>query len=204
MEEQMTSKSKWTIVGAAVMVAVVTSGCGSAVPGAAAVVGDERISERELGERVEQVLRAQGRPVDSASEALVVTTLDRMITTSLVEQFASREGVEVTQGELDAVVANYAEGSGGREAFEELLLQEDLAAEGIDDLFRVNILAQKLGMELDPAGSPEAQTLAVLNAVSAFSADIGTRVSPRYGTWDPSELTIGAVPDDLSIPGTSS
>lgn len=200
----MTSKSKWTIVGAAVMVAVVTSGCGSAVPGAAAVVGDERISERELGERVEQVLRAQGRPVDSASEALVVTTLDRMITTSLVEQFASREGVEVTQGELDAVVANYAEGSGGREAFEELLLQEDLAAEGIDDLFRVNILAQKLGMELDPAGSPEAQTLAVLNAVSAFSADIGTRVSPRYGTWDPSELTIGAVPDDLSIPGTSS
>lgn len=200
----MTSKRKWTIVGAAVMVAVATSACGSAVPGAAAVVGDERISERELGERVEQVLQAQGRPVDSASEALVVTTLDRMITTSLVEQFASREGVEVTQGELDAVVANYAEGSGGREAFEELLLQEDLAAEGIDDLFRVNILAQKLGMELDPAGSPEAQTLAVLNAVSAFSADIGTRVSPRYGTWDPSELTIGAVPDDLSIPGTSS
>ena len=204
MEEQMTSKSKWTIVGAAVMVAVVTSGCGSAAPGAAAVVGDERISERELGERVEQVLRAQGRPVDSASEALVVTTLDRMITTSLVEQFASLEGVEVTQGELDAVVANYAEGSGGREAFEELLLQEDLAPEGIEDLFRVNILAQKLGAELDPAGSPESQTLAVLTAVSAFSADIGTRVSPRYGTWDPSELTIGALPDDLSIPGTSS
>lgn len=204
MEEQMKSKRKWAIVGAAALVAVVTSGCGSAAPGAAAVVGDERISERELDERVEQVLLAQGRPVDSASEALVVTTLDRMITTSLVEQFASREGVEVTQGELDAVVASYVEGSGGREAFEELLLQQDLAPEGIEDLFRVNILAQKLGVELDPAGSPESQTLAVLNAVSAFSADIGTRVSPRYGTWDPSELTIGAVADDLSIPGTSS
>ena len=200
----MKSKRKWAIVGAAALVAVVTSGCGSAAPGAAAVVGDERISERELDERVEQVLLAQGRPVDSASEALVVTTLDRMITTSLVEQFASREGVEVTQGELDAVVASYVEGSGGREAFEELLLQQDLAPEGIEDLFRVNILAQKLGVELDPAGSPESQTLAVLNAVSAFSADIGTRVSPRYGTWDPSELTIGAVADDLSIPGTSS
>lgn len=200
----MKSKRKWAIVGAAALVAVVTSGCGSAAPGAAAVVGDQRISERELDERVEQVLLAQGRPVDSASEALVVTTLDRMITTSLVEQFASREGVEVTQGELDAVVASYVEGSGGREAFEELLLQQDLAPEGIEDLFRVNILAQKLGVELDPAGSPESQTLAVLNAVSAFSADIGTRVSPRYGTWDPSELTIGAVADDLSIPGTSS
>ena len=200
----MKSKRKWAIAGAAVMVAVVATGCGSAVPGAAAVVGDERISERELGERVEQVLRAQGRPVDSASEALVVTTLDRMITTSLVEQLADREGVEVTQGELDATVASYVEASGGREAFEELLLQQDLAPEGIEDLFMVNILAQKIGVVLDPAGSQESQTLAVLNAVSAFSADIGTRVSPRYGTWDPSELTIGAVANDLSIPGTSS
>ena len=58
------------------------------------MVGNERISESDLTEQVEQVLRAQGRPVDSASEALVVTTLDRMITTQLVEQLAAEKGAE--------------------------------------------------------------------------------------------------------------
>lgn len=200
----MSSKKQWTLVGAALIVAAALSGCGSTSPGAAAVVGDDRISERELNAQVEQVLRAQGRPVDSASEALVVTTLDRMITTSLVEQFAAQEGVEVTQGELDATLANYAEATGGQEAFEELLLQQDLAPESIEDLFRVNILAQKLGMELDPMGSPEAQSSAVLAAVSAFSDQVGTSVSPRYGTWDGATLTVGATANDLSVPGNNS
>ncbi len=200
----MKRKGMWAIAGATVAIALMVSGCGSAAPGAAAVVGEDRISEGELNDRVEQVLRAQGRPVDTASEALVVTTLDRMITTSLVEQLATREGVEVTQGELDATIANYAEASGGEAAFEQLLLEQDLAPEGIEDLFRVNILAQKLGVELDPTGSPESQTVAILDAVTEFSSDIGTRVSPRYGTWNPTDLTIGAVANDLSIPGTSS
>lgn len=200
----MSITKKWTIVGAGVLAVAALSGCGSASPGAAAVVGDDRISESELTEQVEQVLRAQGRPLDSASEALVVTTLDRMITTSLVEQFAQQQGVEVTQGELDATLANYAEATGGQEAFEELLIQQDLAPESIDGLFRVNILAQKLGMELDPMGSPEAQSSAVLAAVAEFSEEVGTSVSPRYGTWDGATLTVGTIANDLSVPGSSS
>jgi hypothetical protein len=204
MEQSMVSKKQWTLVGAVAMVAALVSGCGSASPGAAAVVGDDRISERQLTEKVEQVLQAQGRPVDSSSEALVVTTLDRMITTSLVEQFAEQEDVEVTQGELDATLAQYAEATGGQEAFEELLLQQDLAPESIEDLFRVNILAQKLGMELDPMGSPEAQSTAVLAAVAEFSQEVGTTVSPRYGSWDATTLSIGATGNDLSVPGSSS
>lgn len=200
----MLISKKWTVVSASVLVVAALSGCGSASPGAAAVVGDDRISESELTEKVEQVLRAQGRPVDSASEALVVTTLDRMITTSLVEQLAQQQGVEVTQGELDATLANYAEATGGQEAFEELLIQQDLAPESVEDLFRVNILAQKLGMELDPMGSPEAQSSAVLIAVAQFSEEVGTSVSPRYGTWDGATLTVGAIANDLSIPGSPS
>lgn len=200
----MSITKKWTVVSASLLAVAALSGCGSASPGAAAVVGDDRISESELTEKVEQVLRAQGRPVDSASEALVVTTLDRMITTSLVEQLAQQQGVEVTQGELDATLANYAEATGGQDAFEELLIQQDLAPESVEDLFRVNILAQKLGMELDPMGSPEAQSSAVLTAVAEFSEEVGTSVSPRYGTWDGATLTVGAIANDLSIPGSPS
>lgn len=178
------------------------TGCGDVSPGAAAVVGDDRISESELTEQVEQVLIAQGRPVDSSSQALVVTTLDRMITTSLVEQLAEREGVEVTQGELDATLATYAEASGGQDAFEETLLQQDLAPDDIPEIILVNILAQKLGFALDPQGSPESQSAAIFNAVTEFSQEVGTEVSPRYGTWDAVSLAVAGAPDDLSTPAT--
>lgn len=198
----MGSRRRAMIAGLAAAGLLVT-GCGDVSPGAAAVVGDDRISERELTEQVEQVLIAQGRPVDSSSQALVVTTLDRMITTSLVEQLAEQEGIEVTQGELDATLANYAEASGGQEAFEEALVQQDLAPDDIPEIIRVNILAQKISFKLDPQGSPESQSAAIFNAVTAFSEQVGTEVSPRYGIWDPVNLAVGGTPDDLSVPATS-
>lgn len=188
------------LAAATAALAVTLTGCSSATPGAAAIVGDQRISENQLTSQVQEVLRAQGRPVDSASEALVVTTLDRMITASLVEQLAERQGVEVTQGELDATIANYAEASGGREAFEQALLAQDLAPDDIEELFRVNILAQKMGMILDPAGTPDTQSASIFAAVTAFSEEVGTEVSPRYGTWDATGLLVGAAPNDLSVP----
>ena len=175
---------------------LVLSGCASATPGAAAVVGNERISERDLTEQVEQVLRAQGRPVDSASEALVVTTLDRMITTQLVEQLAAENEVVVTQGELDATIANYVEASGGREAFQNTLLAQDLAPDDIDELFRVNLLAQKMGVLFDPSGTPETQSSAIFTAVAA-TQEVGTTVSPRYGQGDLAGLLVG--PPERSV-----
>ena len=188
------------MVAAVAASVLVLSGCASATPGAAAVVGNERISESDLTEQVEQVLRAQGRPVDSASEALVVTTLDRMITTQLVEQLAAENEVVVTQGELDATIANYVEASGGREAFQNTLLAQDLAPDDIDELFRVNLLAQKMGVLFDPSGTPETQSSASFAAVAAYSEEVGTTVSPRYGQWDPGGLLVGPPPNDLSVP----
>jgi len=195
----MMSRRISAIAGLAGM-ALVLAGCGSASPGAAAIIGQDRISERDLTEQVQEVLRAQGRALDTASQALVATTLDRMITTSLVEQLAEREGIEVTQGELDTTLANFAEASGGQEAFEQSLLQQDLAPDDIPEIIRVNILAQKLGFALDPNGTPETQNASIFTAVTNFSQEIGTEVSPRYGSWDPVSLAVGAAPDDLSVP----
>jgi PBP1b-binding outer membrane lipoprotein LpoB len=196
----MVNSRKLGLFGAAMAVALVSSGCVTATPGAAAIVGDTRITERQLTSQVEQVLKAQGRPVDSASEALVVTTLDRMITALLVEQIAEEQGITITRGELDATIVNYAEASGGRQAFEDALLAQDLAPDDIEELFRVNILAQKMGMILDPGGTPDSQSASIFAAVAAYSEEVGTEVSPRYGSWDPAGLVVGPPPNDLSAP----
>ncbi len=189
-----------TSVVFAVIGASVLSGCGSAQAGKAVLMDEYSITEAALNDQVQAILSAQGRNPDAASQALVVTTLDRMITTNLVDAVAADLGVEATQGEIDAALAAYAEQSGGAQAFEDALVSQDIAPAQIQSIMRLNILAERLGRALDPTGSPESQSSALLQAVVDKSAELGTEVSPRYGTWDGPSLQVGPAANDLSIP----
>jgi len=179
---------------------VVLSGCGSSPAGKAVVMDDYSITEAELNDQVQQILVAQGRSPDAASQALVVTTIDRMITTNLVDAVALDAGVEATQGEIDAALVAFSEQAGGMQAFEDSLLAQDIAPSQIESIMRLNILAERLGQALDPAGSRDTQSAALLQAVVDKSVELGTEVSPRYGTWDGPSLQVGPAVNDLSIP----
>jgi hypothetical protein len=179
---------------------IVLSGCGSSPAGKAVVMDDYSITEAELNDQVQQILIAQGRSPDAASQALVVTTIDRMITTNLVDAVALDAGVEATQGEIDAALVAFSEQAGGMQAFEDSLLAQDIAPSQIESIMRLNILAERLGQALDPAGSQDAQSAALLQAVVDKSVELGTEVSPRYGTWDGPSLQVGPAVNDLSIP----
>ena len=63
------------------------TGCSSPQAGAAATIGDSRISEQQLATQVEAVLAAQRQPVDAANQTLTSKTLSRMITIDLVDRF---------------------------------------------------------------------------------------------------------------------
>lgn len=184
----------------AVVGVVVLSGCGSSQAGKAVVMDDYSITEAQLNDQVQQILIAQGRSPDAASQALVVTTIDRMITTNLVDAVALDVGIEATQGEIDAALVAFSEQAGGMQAFEDSLLAQDIAPSQIESIMRLNILAERLGQALDPTGSRDAQSAALLQAVVDKSAELGTEVSPRYGTWDGPTLQVGPAVNDLSIP----
>lgn len=187
------------LLASAVAVASLAA-CGTAKPGAAAIVGDERISENLLAEQVAEVLSAQGQPADAPADALTATTLDRLVTSSLVEQFAEENGVVVTQGEVDALLRTYAAQAGGADAVDAIFLEQNVAPSQIVPILRLNILAEKIGTALVPGGDPQAQGQALVEVLAAYSAQVGTDISPRYGSWDPAGLGIGPVPDDLSVP----
>jgi hypothetical protein len=57
-----------------------------------------------------------------------------------------------------------------------------------------------MGVVLDPEGDPQTQNSAVFEYVVALSEELDVTVSPRFGTWDPAQLSLGPVPDDLSTP----
>ncbi len=189
------------IVGIGVIAATMAlSGCGTPTAGAAAVVGDQRISEDTLNSEVQAVLTLQGLPATDSSNELITSTLDQMITTILVNELANREKIEVTQGEIDDLRLQYIAQAGGAEAFETQISQQGIANDDVDSIIRVNIQVSKLGEVLSPNTEPDAKSGAVFLAISELSTEIGTEVSPRFGTWDPENLTVGPSPNSLSEP----
>ena len=189
------------IVGIGVIAATMAlSGCGTPTAGAAAVVGDQRISEATLNSEVQAVLTLQGLPATDSSNELITSTLDQMITTILVNELANREKIEVTQGEIDDLRLQYIAQAGGAEAFEAQVSQQGISIADVDSIIRVNIQVSKLGDVLSPNTEPDAKSGAVFLAISELSSEIGTEVSPRFGTWDPENLTVGPSPNSLSEP----
>lgn len=176
------------------------SGCSTPTAGAAAVVGDQRISESSLNSEVEAVLALQGLPSTDSSNELITTTLDQMITVILVDELASRERVEVNQGEIDDLRLQYTAQAGGQEAFEDQIGQQGVAIEDVDSIIRVNIQVSKLGDILSPDTAPDVKSAVVFVAISELSNELGTEVSPRFGTWDPESLTVGPTANSLSVP----
>ena len=189
------------IVGIGAIAATIgLSGCGTPTAGAAAVVGDQRISEATLNSEVQSVLSLQGLPATDSSNELITSTLDQMITTILVNELANREKIEVTQGEIDDLRLQYIAQAGGAEEFEAQISQQGIAIDEVDSIIRLNIQVSQLGEVLSPSPEPDAQSAAVFLAISELSSEIGTEVSPRYGTWDPENLTVGPSANSLSEP----
>lgn len=188
-------------IGAALAIAacaVVLAACGSMPAGAAATLGNDRITEAELNALVQEVLAAQGQAPDTSDPAVVSTTLGRMVTTRLVDELAAREGIVITQGLIDETRLQYEAQAGGEDAFNQAVAQQGLAPSQIDDLIQLNLQAQELGIALLPQGSAEQQGQAVFAAVGALSNELGVEVSPRYGTWDANSASIGPALDDVA------
>jgi hypothetical protein len=184
----------------AIAAAIGLSGCSTPTAGAAAVVGDQRISEATLNSEVQAVLSLQGLPSTDSTNELITSTLDQMITSILVNELANRESVEVSQGEIDALRLQYIAQAGGSEAFEAQIGQQGIAIEDVDSIIRVNIQVSKLGDVLSPNSEPDAKSGAVFIAISELSSEIGTEVSPRFGIWDAENLTVGPSVNSLSEP----
>lgn len=174
--------------------------CGPMEPGAAAIVGDTRITQQNLAAQVTEILAAQGKPVDTADAQLTSTILGRMVTAELVKQAADQAGIAISQGEIDTALMDYDAQAGGRAEVEKIFLDQNIAPSQIQGIVVLNLQAQALGRVLLPNGDSQAQGSALVQQLGVYSNAIGTTVSPRYGSWDPAALSIGPLTDPLSVP----
>ena len=145
--------------GAAVLL---LSGCGEAEvrPGAAALVGEERIAADELQQVVERGLSdpTAEQQLGQDLAAFQRQALSRLISREVLEAAAEREGVTVTRGDVDAQLERFAEQAGGREALEAQAAASGVSPQDLPRFVRDIVLEQALGDELtEDEQVPQAQ-----------------------------------------------
>ncbi|MCM3651642.1 peptidylprolyl isomerase [Metabacillus litoralis] len=130
MEKILASKKTLIILAALVVVAIAVFIFISTRSEAVGKVGSESITKDDLYTYF----------VDQNGEKAV----DTLITQSLIEQEVKKEGVSVTQKEIDEEMKNLVEAYGGQAAFDQTLMQSGLTQELLEKDMKTNLEIEKL------------------------------------------------------------
>ncbi|MDX3851384.1 SurA N-terminal domain-containing protein [Streptomyces sp. AK02-01A] len=172
--------------------------CGSdAHPGAAAVVGGQRIEVSTLQAEVRDVRDAQDASPEAAqliknTGQLSQAKLNSMIFDRILQRAADDAGVRISRKEIQSTRQQAAAQSGGEKQFASMLLQQGALSSGqIDAAIRREVLLTKLAQAIGAnTTSPQGQQK-VLAALTKTSEDLGIDVNPRYGSWDYKKVQLG-------------
>ncbi|MEU5314492.1 SurA N-terminal domain-containing protein [Streptomyces sp. NPDC021562] len=169
---------------------LLTACSGGAHPGAAAVVGGERITVAQLENRVNEVRRAQRAAVPdqaqyqqvlSATSSLTRDTLYNMVLDRVLHRAAQDAGVNVSRRDVEQMRARLERQAGGAKALQAAWLQKyGIAPRQLDDNLRFQVEANKLAQVL---GTDTSQP-AFWKALSRASEELHVDLNPRYGAWD--------------------
>ncbi|MFD4875195.1 SurA N-terminal domain-containing protein [Streptomyces sp. NPDC058420] len=165
--------------------------CGNdAHPGAAAVVGGQRITVAQLQNRVNEVRTAQRAAVQNQAQyeravattgGLTRETLYGMVFDQVVHRAAQDAGVTVTRKDIQDMRAGLAQQAGGSKALEATwLAQYGVPPQRLDENLRLQVEGRKLAAKL---GTDTTQP-AFWKALSTASKELHVDLNPRYGTWD--------------------
>ncbi|WP_326728867.1 SurA N-terminal domain-containing protein [Streptomyces phaeochromogenes] len=184
-------RTAFLLSAALVTAAPLLTACGNdAHPGAAAVVGGDRITVSQLENRVNEVRSAQRAATTGEAQyeqaiaksgGLTRDTLHGMVLDRVLHQAAQDAGVTVTRKEVQSFRGELEKQAGDAKALEVAWLQQyGVAPERLDDNLRVQIEAQKLAAAL---GTDTSQP-AFWEALSKASKKMDVDLNPRYGDWD--------------------
>jgi parvulin-like peptidyl-prolyl isomerase len=125
--------------------AVGLAGCNTS-PGAAAVVGNDRISTETLQQEVTDALadpQAASALGDRAS--FTRTELGRLINNSIIASAAARHHITVSDGEITTQINEFAQQAGGLQQLQQQAAQSGIPKDELRTFIRYYVLQQKLG-----------------------------------------------------------
>ncbi|MFE9096651.1 SurA N-terminal domain-containing protein [Streptomyces sp. NPDC007264] len=187
-------------LSAALAAVPLLSACGGAPhPGAAAVVGGQRITVTQLESRVNEVRAAQraAAPDDTQYQqtlartgTLTRDTLHSLVLDRVLDRAARNAGVRATPQDVQRMRTTLEQQAGGAKALQSAWLQQyGVAPERIDDSLRTEVEAQKLAAALGADMNTTDGKAAFWKAMSEASKQLRIDLNPRYGTWDVEKST---------------
>lgn len=193
----MHRRTALSVSAALLAVAPLLAACGSdAHPGAAAVVGGERIEVSNLQAQVRDVRSAQQSSPHAAELIKATGDLSReklnvMIFDRVVERVAADHGITVGRGEIQKARGEFAKQSGGEAQLAGMLLQQQgVAPDQIDGVVRRTVLMNKIAAKLGVSNTPEGQKR-LTEVFTAASKALDIDVNPRFGAWDHDKIQLG-------------
>ncbi|MFF3687361.1 SurA N-terminal domain-containing protein [Streptomyces sp. NPDC002187] len=187
-----------TVSAALLAASPLLSACGNeAHPGAAAVVGGQRIEVSTVQAEVKDVRNAQQASPQAAqlikdSGRLGRVKLYDLIVDRVVQRAADDAGVTASRKEIQDARSVLVQQSGGQEQLAAMYLQQrGIAPDQLDDVVRRDVLVSKIAARLGASNSPEGQQK-MNETFTAAAKALDIDVNPRYGAWDDEKLELGS------------
>ena len=199
---------KLRLVATIVLGVAVLTGCSDSpkLAGSAVVINGNVVPASSVADRVDKV-RAQIQVTDPSLISEVPSLIqinqravDHFIRAALFEEAVAREGINVTQLDVEAyrdeVFTQYA-----KETIEaQLVSQNAVPADDVEGFMR-EIMIQRILMEkLAPGADNQTQFIAMTDYLTALSDELGVELNPRFGKWDPSNLITTPGDETLAVP----
>jgi hypothetical protein len=176
--------------------ALLLSGCSQV--GAAATVGDVKITQATVQGSVDSIL-AERAKVDTTQmqletgESLNRSQLRFHLLSTLLRALGDELKIKVTKAEIDTRRASIIEQVGGATSLPTALVSAGIAPGDLDTYIEAISFSDKISQALSTAGvaqdqvGPELQKLVVAKA-----KELGVTINPRYGKWNAETADIQA------------
>ena len=172
----------------------------------AATVGDFKITQTELQSSIDAVM-AERKKVDTSQMQLETgDELNRgqlrfKILMHTFDEIAKELKIEVTSSQVVARKQKITESLGGEAELPKNLVNAAIAQQDFDTYIRAILISDQITNALSSSGVAEADVATQLGQLlTAKAKELGVKVNPRYGFWDPkagdvvaADVTGGAV-----------
>ena len=187
--------SRYTIaIGAPALavLALAVAACSPAHPGAAATVGNTRVSVTALNTAVAVAVKTPDATTGQLPDrtTAVQASLTQIIRDDLIADAAKAKGVTVTETEIQALLAQERQTNGSDAATANA---NGIPLAGLHTAVYQALLLNKLIAALAPGQTDQtAQSAALTTYLGKVATQEGVSVNPRYGAWQAQQFQVVA------------
>lgn len=168
--------------------ALLLTGCSQV--GAAATLGDTKITQATVQGSIESILAERAKVDTTQMELETGEVLNRSqlrfhLFSAILRAVGEELKIEVTKAEIDTRRASILEQIGGAEALPSALVNAGIAPQDLNKYIEALSFSDKISQALTAMGATGDQLgIEIQKLIAAKANELGVTVNPRYGKWD--------------------